>query len=71
MASVAAKILADPSSSVIAKKLAGSALSQANKGYQTGKDMEDVAAKVLTSPKYSEKTKTMAGTVLSQSTSER
>lgn len=71
VASQASKILTNPSSSATAKSLAASALSQTNKGNQTGSKMEDVAAKVLTSPKYSDSTKKMAGSVLSQSNKKR
>jgi hypothetical protein len=67
----AAKVLNDPSSSNIAKKLAGSALSQANKGNQTSGEMETIASNVLKSPKYSEQTKDLAASVLSQSNKER
>ena len=69
--SQAAKILKDPNSSATVKKLAGSALSQVNKGNQTGAQMEDTAAKVLASPKYNEETKAMAASVLSQSNKSR
>ena len=71
VASQASKILNNPSSSATAKSLAASALSQTNKGNQTGSKMEDVAAKVLTSPKYSDSTKKLAGSVLSQSNKKR
>jgi hypothetical protein len=71
IASLAAKVLADDQSSATAKKLAGSALSQVNKGNQTGSTMEDLAAKVLSSEKYSDETHKLAATVLSQSNKER
>lgn len=71
VASNAAKTLNDPGASAAAKKLAGSALSQANKGSQTGAEMEDFAAKVLASNKYSDQTKEFAASVLSQSVKER
>lgn len=67
VAALASKVLNDNSSSATAKQLAGSALSQVNKGNQTSGKMENVAAKVLDSPKYNATTKTLAGTVLSQS----
>lgn len=67
VAALASKVLTNNNSSAIAKQLAGSALSQVNKGNQTGSKLEDLAAKVLDSPKYSTDTKTLAGSVLSQS----
>jgi hypothetical protein len=67
VAALASKVLNNNSSSVTAKQLAGSTLSQVNKGNQTGSKMEDLASKVLDSPKYSAETKTLAGSVLSQS----
>ena len=67
LASVAAKILHDKSASDVAKSLAGSVLSQANKGNETGKEMEKVASDVLKSNKYSAETKSLAGSVVSQS----
>lgn len=69
--SEAAKILKDPSASAIAKKLAGSALSQRTQKNQTGSELEDLASKVLQSKKYSEETKSLAGSVLSQSNKKR
>ena len=71
IASVAAKVLQNENSSQIAKELAGSALSQKNKGNQTGSAMEEKAAKVLNSTKYSDETKSLAASVLSQSNKER
>jgi hypothetical protein len=71
VAALASKVLTNSNSSATAKQLAGSALSQVNKGNQTGSKMEDVAAKVLDSPKYSDTTKTLAGSVLSQSIKDR
>ena len=71
VASNASKILTNPNSSAIAKRLAASALSQKSKGNQTGSEMEDVASKVLDSNKYSKSTKQMAGSVLSQSNKKR
>jgi hypothetical protein len=55
----------------MAKKLDGSALSQSNKGKQTGAELEDIASKVLKSDKYSKDTKKLAGSVLSQSNKKR
>lgn len=71
IASLASKILTNPNSSQIAKELAGSALSQMNKGNQTGSSMEEKASKVLHSSKYSEATKSLAGSILSQSNKKR
>lgn len=59
------------STSEIQRQLAGSALSQAKSGHQTGKKMEGVASAALNSPKYSSTTKTLAGSVLSQSDKNR
>jgi len=71
VASLAAQILHDKNASAAAKSLAGSALSQVNKGNETGKEMETLASSVLKSPKYSPETKELAGTVLSQSDKKR
>jgi hypothetical protein len=67
IASQAAAILRDSSSSNIAKSLAASALSQAQQGNQTGKKMETTASKVLQSQKYSDETKAFAASLLAQS----
>jgi hypothetical protein len=71
VASLAADTLFKPGSSQIARRLAGSALSQSNTNRQTGAVMEDLASKVLRSDHYSEKTKALAGSVLSQSNKKR
>lgn len=71
VSSLAGKTLADPHASNTAKKLAASALSQADQAKQTGAGMEDLASKVLHSNKYSQDTKSLAGSVLSQSNKER
>jgi hypothetical protein len=70
---LAAQILGDKNASEIAKKLAGSVLSQFNSGKQTGREMEELAAKVLQSPEYRDDIdiKRLAGSVLSQSNKER
>ena len=68
---LAASTLADPNASKVAKQLAGSVLSQADKSKQTGADLEAKAFQVLKSEKYSDDTKTLAGSVLSQSNKER
>lgn len=67
VASKAAKVLSDPSSSAKEKQLAGSALSQVNKGNETSTKLEKVASKVLDDPKSSKTAKELAGSVLSQS----
>jgi hypothetical protein len=66
VASQAAKILSNDSSSKIAKTLAASALSQAGEDKTTSPKVAEIAAKALQSPKYSDLTKTTAGSVLSQ-----
>lgn len=71
IASKAAKVLTDDNASATAKKLAGSALSQVNKGNQTGTEMENLASKVLQSDKYNQLTQQLAASVLSQSNKER
>ena len=71
VSSLAGKLLHSNSSSQTAKSLAASALSQRQKGYQTGSQMEDLAFKVLSSSKYSHETKTVAGSVLAQANKER
>ncbi len=71
MASLAAATLFKPGSSQIARKLAGSALSQSSTNHQTGARMEEIASKVLRSDHYSAKTKALAGSVLSQANKNR
>jgi hypothetical protein len=71
IASLAAQVLADKNSSEIAKKLAGSALSQVNKGNETGSKMEDMASKVLKSEKYGAMAKALAASILSQANKKR
>lgn len=71
VASLAADTLFKPGSSQVARKLAGSALSQSRTDRQTGAEMEDLASKVLRSNRYSDKTKALAGSVLSQSNKTR
>lgn len=71
IASLASQVLTDNNSSEIAKSLAGSALSQVNKGNQTGKELENLASQVLQSNKYSDTTKELAGSILSQSDKKR
>jgi hypothetical protein len=71
VALLAANTLFKPGSSQIARKLAGSALSQSRTDRQTGAEMEDLASKVLRSDRYSDKAKMLAGSVLSQSNRKR
>jgi hypothetical protein len=71
VASLAADTLFKPGSSQVARKLAGSALSQSRTNRQTGAEMEDLASKVLRSDRYAEKTRVLAGSVLSQSNKKR
>jgi hypothetical protein len=71
IASKASQMLHDKSSSEVAKQLAGSALSQVNKGNETGKAMETIASNVLKSDKYSNSTKALAASVLAQSDKSR
>ena len=71
IAKLASATLKNSNSSAVAKKLAGSALSQVNKGVQTGSNMETIASNVLKSEKYSENTKDLAASVLSQSNKSR
>ncbi len=70
MAKIAAQTLNDDNASNIAKKLAGSVLSQVNTDHQTSKEMEKIASDVMKSEKYSDGTKSLAASVLSQSTKE-
>lgn len=51
VASQASRALRSSSTSKIQRQLAGSALSQAKSGHQTGKKMEGVASAALNSPK--------------------
>lgn len=66
IASTAAKILSNPNSTSQSKKLAGSALSQVNKGNETSSKMEKIASKVLDNPNSNSVEKKLAGSVLSQ-----
>ena len=67
---IASNVLKDPNSSKIAKKLAGSALSQVNTNKQPTKEMETTSSNVTSSTKYSKQTKTLAASILSQSDSD-
>lgn len=71
MASLAAEVLRDADASDIAKRLAGSALSQAASGRQTGADLEELAGRVLSAEKYAATTRELAATVLSQANKAR
>ena len=71
MAAQAAAPLRDSGASAIAKRLAGSVLSQCQSANQTGKQMETIAAQVLRSPKYSDETKSLAASVVAQSSNDR
>lgn len=71
ISAMAAKILSDKNSSKTARSLAGSALSQSEKGKQTGAEMENLASTVLKSLKYNRTTQTLAGSVLAQANKER
>jgi hypothetical protein len=71
VAALATETLQDQNASQIAKRLAASALAQANSRKQTGSDLEEIASKVLKSPKYSDNTKALAASVLAQSSKKR
>ncbi len=71
VATLASQVLNDASSSVTARSLAASALSQAKAGKQTGAEMESFASMVLQSSKYSADTKTLAASILAQANKER
>jgi len=68
LASAAAKIMGDNSSSKIQHQLAGSALAQKGNSKETSERMEAVASKVIKSDKYNAATKSLAASVMSQST---
>lgn len=67
MATKAAKILGNDSSSRIQRSLAASVISQAAKHKTTGASLEGIASSVMKSPKYSKTTKSLAASILSQS----
>lgn len=71
LASEAGATLRDNNASAIAKRLAGSVVSQAQSGNQTGKAMETTASQVLRSSKYSDQTKAFAASLVSQSNKRR
>lgn len=66
----ASETLRNPDASAIQKSLAGSVLSQAAKGKQTGAEMEKMASEVLRNDKYADATQSLAASVLSQSNKE-
>ena len=71
LASQAAKVLNNKTTSATQRSLAASVLSQRNPQNQTGAKMEDKASRVLHSSKYSAQTKSFAASVLSQSNKDR
>lgn len=71
LASAAAEVLQDSDSSKIARRLAGSVLSQSGTGNQTGSELEHIAGQVLGSSKYAAQTKSLAASVLSQANKSR
>lgn len=71
MAHLASQVLRNENASAIQKSLAGSVLSQAAHGKETGAQMEDIASKVLQSDRYADITRSLAGSVLSQSNKNR
>ena len=71
MASLASEVLRDKGASKVQKTLAGSVLSQAASGKETGADMEALASRVLQGDKYADTTQSLAGSVLSQSNKNR
>ena len=68
LASAAAKIMGDNSSSKIQRQLAGSALAQKGNSKETSERMEGLASMVMKSDKYSAATKSLAASVMSQAT---
>lgn len=67
VAHLAAETLNSNNSSATAKTLAGSALSQVQKGFQPSSAIQTLAGNVLESSKYSKETKSLAASILSQS----
>lgn len=70
MATMASNVLHDPDKSYTQKRLAESALAQANTDKQTGEEMKDLAEHVLESKKYSKDTKKLAKCVYDQAPEE-
>ena len=71
VAHIAAQILDNKNSSAIAKKLAGSAMSQREMSKQTGAKMEKIASAALQDGRLAKDTKTVAASVLSQANKAR
>jgi hypothetical protein len=71
IASEASKVLTNPNSSKISKKIAGSALSQKAESRKTGKKIETIASNVLKNNKKGKTIKKLAASVLSQSDRKR
>lgn len=68
---LASETLQSSKSSLVAKRLAASALAQRDGDKQTGPQMEDVASRVLASERYNKETKELAASVLSQANKQR
>lgn len=68
---LAAETLQDPRASAIAKRLAASALSQADGAKQTSTEMAELAGKVLRSDKYAADTLELAASVVAQANPRR
>lgn len=66
MASLAAKVLKDESSTDIEKSLAGSDLSLVNEDNDPSKEIKTLAGKVLQDDKSTEAGKKLAGSILGQ-----
>lgn len=71
VATRAGEVLRDPNTSMTAKRLAGSALSQSGTARQTGAGLEDLASRVLRDERYGSQTKQLAASVLAQSNKQR
>lgn len=67
LAHLASETLHDNNSSVTAKTLAGSVLSQVQRGFQPSEEVQNLAGKVLESAKYNKDTKSLAASLVSQS----
>lgn len=67
IAHLASETLKDNNASETAKTLAGSALSQVQRGFQPSDEVQHLAGTVLGSTKYSEETKELAASIVSQS----
>ena len=69
--SKASGVLRSPTSSKVAKSIAGSALAQSKTNKQTSATVASKAARVLDDGRSSAKNKTIAGSVLTQKTKKR